>query len=113
MKNLAAIQALLALPIESGIQEELKSRDEAGWTPVEACEREIRSDREFSETLPPKPLGGEQARCPAGPLFFGEGCGGRHSSYARAICQGPPVGVRLRAMHRRVAFSPDAVSSEV
>nr|VWP00857.1 Adenylate cyclase (EC (ATP pyrophosphate-lyase) (Adenylyl cyclase) [Ganoderma boninense] len=43
-RNLTAIQALLALPIESGIQEELRSRDETGWTPVEACEREIRSD---------------------------------------------------------------------
>ncbi|KAM5534767.1 hypothetical protein V8D89_011631 [Ganoderma adspersum] len=50
-KNLAAVQTLLALPTESGIQEELKSRDEKGWTPVEACEREIRSNLELAMLL--------------------------------------------------------------
>ncbi len=52
-KNVVALQALLALPTESGIQEELRSRDETGWTPTEACERQMRSDREFAETLLP------------------------------------------------------------
>ncbi|PIL27413.1 hypothetical protein GSI_10561 [Ganoderma sinense ZZ0214-1] len=50
-KNLVAIQALLALPTESGVQEELRSRDETGWTPVEACERQIRSDSELDLLL--------------------------------------------------------------
>ncbi|KAI1798318.1 hypothetical protein LXA43DRAFT_1088432 [Ganoderma leucocontextum] len=52
-KNVVAIQTLLTLPTESGIQEEVRSRDETGWTPVEACERQMRSDREFAETLLP------------------------------------------------------------
>lgn len=51
-EHLPAVLALLALPPESGILDDLRSRDNAdGLTPLETCEREIRSTREFTETL--------------------------------------------------------------
>ncbi|RPD65375.1 hypothetical protein L226DRAFT_480019 [Lentinus tigrinus ALCF2SS1-7] len=50
--NLAAVQALLALPLESGILEDLTLRDNKnGFTPLEACDREMRRSKEFAQTL--------------------------------------------------------------
>lgn len=50
--NFEAVQALLSLPPDSGIFADLHLRNNSqGLTPLEACEREMRNLREFSETL--------------------------------------------------------------
>lgn len=52
LPRLAAVRALLALPEESGVKEDLTRRDNAdGVTPLEACEHQMRSTREFSESM--------------------------------------------------------------
>ncbi|KAL6307177.1 hypothetical protein BKA93DRAFT_718300, partial [Sparassis latifolia] len=50
--SLPAVEALLALPEESGVREDLTLRDNKdGVTPFEACEHMMRSTKEFSETM--------------------------------------------------------------
>ncbi|OBZ78418.1 hypothetical protein A0H81_02167 [Grifola frondosa] len=52
LMDLGAVRALLSLPPESGIIEDLTRRDNAdGMTPLEVCERQMVSTREFSETM--------------------------------------------------------------
>ena len=50
--NLPAVRALLSLPPECGISEDLTSRDNVELsTPLEVCEQRLRDTREFTETL--------------------------------------------------------------
>ncbi|KAI0360797.1 hypothetical protein OH77DRAFT_1586334 [Trametes cingulata] len=50
--NLAAAKALLALPAESGIADDLRARDNvAGRTPLELCEQKKRELKEMMQTI--------------------------------------------------------------
>ncbi|TFK87190.1 hypothetical protein K466DRAFT_575948 [Polyporus arcularius HHB13444] len=51
-QNSLAVKALLELPPQSGVLEDLNDRDNReGLTPLELCEREMRTTKEFSQTL--------------------------------------------------------------
>ncbi|CCM00041.1 uncharacterized protein FIBRA_02067 [Fibroporia radiculosa] len=52
LSAVGAVEALLSLPKESGVYEDLKRRDNTdGVTPLEACTAHMRSNKEFSETM--------------------------------------------------------------
>ncbi|KAH9849665.1 hypothetical protein C2E23DRAFT_356847 [Lenzites betulinus] len=50
--NLPAVQALFALPAESGVGADARARNNvAGCTPLGLCEQKVQGTREFTETL--------------------------------------------------------------